>query len=89
MLKDKVKFEVIVGSDESFDYPLVVTTASTSKGIEFDYVIIPFVDEVNYHSPLDRNMLYVASTRALHELDILYEGKKSKFLKRHEYTKND
>ena len=59
------------------------------EGIEFDYVIIPFVDEVNYHSPLDRNMLYVASTRALHELDILYEGKKSKFLKRHEYTKND
>lgn len=89
MLKDKVKFEVIVGSDESFDYPLVVTTASTSKGIEFDYVIIPFADEANYHSPLDRNMLYVASTRALHELDILYEGKKSKFLKRHEYTKND
>lgn len=81
MLRDKVNFELIVGSDESFDYPLILTTASTSKGIEFDYVIIPNVDEQNYHSPLDRNMLYVASTRALHELDIVYEGKKSKFIK--------
>lgn len=81
MLKDKVDFELIVGSDESFDYPLILTTASTSKGIEFDYVIIPNVDESNYRSPLDRNMLYVASTRALHELDLVYEGKKSKFIK--------
>lgn len=81
MLKGKVNFELIVGSDESFDYPLILTTASTSKGIEFDYVIIPNVDEANYRSPLDRNMLYVASTRALHELDLVYEGKKSKFIK--------
>lgn len=81
MLKEKVDIELIVGSDESFDYPLILTTASTSKGIEFDYVIIPNVDEVNYRSPLDRNMLYVASTRALHELDLVYEGKKSKFIK--------
>lgn len=80
MLKGKVKFELIVGSDESFDYPLILTTASTSKGIEFDHVIIPNVDENNYRSPLDRNMLYVASTRALHELDLIYEGKKSKFI---------
>ncbi len=82
MLEGKLKVEVIVGSDHSFDYPLVLTTASTSKGIEFDHVIIPFVDEANYRSPLDKNLLYVASTRALHQLEIIYENKKSKFLKK-------
>ena len=82
MLKDKVEYEVIVGSDMSFDYPLVITSASTSKGIEFDHVIVPNVDDVNYRSSLDRNMLYVASTRALHQLEFLYENKKSKFLKK-------
>lgn len=89
MLHNKVKFEVVLGSDLTFDYPLVVTTASTAKGIEFDHVIVPFADAENYHSPLDRNLLYVATTRALHQLEFVYEGKKSKFLKRHDYAKND
>ena len=87
LLKNKIDFEVIVGADHSFDYPLVITTASTAKGIEFDHVIVPYVDEGNYHSSLDKNLLYVACTRALHQLEIVYEGKRSKFIKRHEYTK--
>lgn len=82
MLKGREEFEIIVGSDFSFDYPLVITTASTSKGIEFDHVIVPFADKDNYHSSLDRNMLYVASTRALHQLEFIYEGHMSKFLKK-------
>ncbi len=82
MLKGREEFEIIVGSDYSFDYPLVITTASTSKGIEFDHVIVPFADKDNYHSSLDKNMLYVASTRALHQLEFVYEGHRSKFLKK-------
>ena len=81
MLHGKLDYEVIVGTDMSFDYPLVVTTSSTSKGIEFDHVIIPFVSDENYHSSLDKNLLYVATTRALHQLEIVYEGKRSRFLK--------
>lgn len=87
MLRDLVKFEIIVGSDSSFDFPLVITTSSTSKGIEFDHVIVPFVDAENYHSSLDKNLLYVATTRALHQLEIVYEGRRSKLLKRHDYAK--
>lgn len=81
MLHGILDYELIVGSDHSFDYPLVITTASTSKGIEFDHVIIPFADDENYHSSLDKNLLYVASTRALHQLEIIYEGKRSRLLK--------
>ena len=82
MLEGKEDFETILGSDYSFDYPLIITTSATSKGIEFDHVIIPFVDKDNYHSELDKNMLYVATTRALHQLEFIYEGHKSKFLKK-------
>ena len=89
MLHGKVKYEVIVGSDLTFDYPLVITTASTAKGIEFDHVIVPYATVENYHSSLDRNLLYVATTRALHQLEFIYEGRKSKFLKRHDYAKSD
>ena len=89
MLHGKVKFEVIIGTDLTFDYPLVLTTASTAKGIEFDHVIVPYATAENYQSSLDRNMLYVATTRALHQLEFIYEGRKSKFLKRHDYAKID
>ena len=82
MLDGKEKYEVIVGSDFSFDFPLVITTAATSKGIEFDHVIVPFADKENYRSELDKNMLYVATTRALHKLELVFEGQKSKFLKK-------
>ena len=82
MLDGKEKFEIILGSDYSFDFPLIITTSATSKGIEFDHVIIPFVDKNNYRSELDKNMLYVATTRALHQLEFIYEGQKSKFLKK-------
>ncbi len=82
LLKNQIQFKIIVGTDYSFDYPLVLTTAATSKGIEFDHVIIPYADKCNYYSELDKNMLYVATTRALHKLDIIYEGEKSRFLKK-------
>ncbi|MEX0996932.1 MAG: hypothetical protein WDZ45_07780 [Flavobacteriaceae bacterium] len=31
-------------------------------------VEVPFVSEKNYHTPADRQMLYVACTRAMHRL---------------------
>ena len=89
ILNGKVKFEILVGADLTFDYPLVITTASTAKGIEFDHVIVPYATAENYHSSLDRNLLYVATPRALHQIEFIYEGRKSKFLKRHDYAKND
>ena len=71
-LKAEIDIYLVKGTDNSFDKPLIITTASTSKGIEFDHVIVPNVDEENYHGALGKNLLYVASSRALHKLDILY-----------------
>ncbi len=48
-----------------------------SKGLEFDAVIINNASEDVYNSSnnLDMKLLYVAITRALHEIDIVYNGK--------------
>ncbi|MBR1413647.1 MAG: UvrD-helicase domain-containing protein [Bacilli bacterium] len=47
-----------------------------AKGLEFDAVIINNANEQIYSSEnkLDMKLLYVAITRALHELDIVYSG---------------
>ena len=51
-----------------------------AKGLEFDEVIIPQMNDRNYCSAIDKSMLYVAVTRAMHKLTITYCGKLSKFI---------
>ncbi len=54
-----------------------------SKGLEFDAVIINDASENMYSSDstLDMKLLYVAITRALHEVDIIYSNELTKPLK--------
>ena len=59
----------------------ILTCVFYSKGLEFDTVILPNVSEENYNSEIDKNILYVASTRALHKLYVFYIGNKSKLIK--------
>jgi len=56
---------------------IIVTSAHISKGLEFDQVIIPHADNKNYRSEIDRSMLYVAVTRAMHSLYLTYTGKQT------------
>lgn len=58
----------------AFVQGIVITSAHMAKGLEFDEVIIPQADERNYHSEIDRSMLYVAATRAMHRLTLTYSG---------------
>lgn len=53
---------------------IIITTSHMAKGLEFDEVIIPQADDKNYHSTIDRSMLYVAVTRAMHKLTVTYSG---------------
>lgn len=59
---------------------LIITTIYLSKGLEYDYVILPNVDHDVYYSELDRQNLYVATTRALHGLFVFYEKQPSSFI---------
>jgi DNA helicase-2/ATP-dependent DNA helicase PcrA len=52
-----------------------------AKGLEFDEVIIPQANDRNYNSEIDRSMLYVGVTRAMHKLTVTYHGKLSEILK--------
>ena len=51
---------------------IIITSAHMAKGLEFDEVIIPQTDDKNYHSNIDKSMLYVAATRAMHKLTLTY-----------------
>lgn len=66
-------------SQEFYDGVMVMSVAM-SKGLEFDRVIIVDVDDENYCTGYDRGLLYVACTRAMHGLTLLYSGSPSRFL---------
>lgn len=53
---------------------LMVMPASVSKGLEFDVVIIPNSSKQNYKSFIEKNLLYVSCTRALHMLYLTQVG---------------
>jgi len=48
-----------------------VISAFNSKGLEFDYVIVPQVNPKNYSREYDINLLFIACSRAMHKLDLI------------------
>lgn len=64
----------------AFAAGVIVTSAHISKGLEFDSVIVPHVNDANYANEMDRGMLYIACTRAMHELHLTHDGPLSHFL---------
>ncbi len=60
---------------------IMILPASLSKGLEFDMVILPNVSAKNYNNFLDKNLLYVSCTRALHKLYLSTTSKVTKFIK--------
>lgn len=51
-----------------------VFTPHLAKGLEFDRVIVADASVQNHHTELDRNPLYLASTRAMHRMTIFTVG---------------
>lgn len=76
----------VTANDDLNDAKFSVCTISNqlAKGLEFDAVIINNANEKIYSSdnPLDMKLLYVAITRALHKLDIIYSGSLTKPLEK-------
>lgn len=61
-------------------FAVTVTAVAQAKGVEFDAVLLADASEERYHEPIDRTLLYVAATRALHALKVSAEGTLSPFL---------
>lgn len=66
---------------EDYQERVLVTTCATAKGIEFDAVIIPNADKENYKNTIDKNIVYVSATRALHKLCFTTENEPTIFTK--------
>lgn len=74
------KFKVLNEAGSLTKAKNVITTPAKAKGVEFDCVIVPFANDTNYHNELDKNLLYVSATRALHKLYFVTDKKPSRFL---------
>ncbi len=76
------KFKQLDSEKNVSNSKLIITTPAKAKGVEFDCVIIPFATQENYNNELDKNLLYVSATRALHKLYFLSDKEPSRFLKK-------
>ena len=75
-------YDVHLISPEStrFINGISITSIQMSKGLEFDEVIVPCVDKATYFTKYDGSLLYIACTRAMHRLTLLYTGEISPLL---------
>lgn len=64
----------------SFKEGVIITTAHLAKGLEFDEVIVPFASARNYATDVDRGMLYIACTRAMHKLTLTFTKERTSFI---------
>lgn len=79
-LKNDFELNLLNAASVAFGNGIVITTAHLAKGLEFDNVIVPYATGENYFTEPDRQMLYVACTRAMHKLSLTHTGEKSTFL---------
>jgi len=75
------KSYLLTSQSASFIKGIVICTAHMAKGLEFDHVIVPEADDDNYASTIDKRMLYVACTRAMHRLTVTSSKKLTRFIK--------
>lgn len=78
LLSKGVDCRLVVDGDFRFGPGISVTCVDEVKGLEFDYVIIPDASAANYPDTGEaRRALYVAATRALARLWLLWSGRAS------------
>ncbi len=72
--------QLLTADSITFREGVIITTAHLAKGLEFDEVIVPFATARTYHTAVDKGMLYVACTRAMHRLTLTYAGEATALL---------
>ena len=79
---DGDRLQLLSEDSQSFAPGVIVCTAHLAKGLEFDHVVLPEVSEANYFTDMDRNLLYVGCTRAMHRLTLTATGEVTELLGR-------
>lgn len=76
-IKHKLDIQLIKNGSVSDLQGVFILPVYMSKGLEFDTVLICDADSQNYHDEDDKNLLYIACTRALHKLSLFCENEVS------------
>lgn len=76
-IKHKLDIQLIKNGSVSDLQGVFILPVYMSKGLEFDAILICDADSQNYHDEDDKNLLYVACTRALHKLSLFCENEVS------------
>lgn len=80
LLSEETEVHLITPESISFNHGVTIASVQMSKGLEFDDVIIPDAESTTYKTEYDRNLLYIACTRAMHQLTLLYTKEISGFV---------
>ncbi|OOB79543.1 MAG: hypothetical protein BEN19_07490 [Epulopiscium sp. Nuni2H_MBin003] len=76
----KLRALYILRDDTILKDEVLVMPTYMVKGLEYDVVIVYDASEDNYNSVFDKQLLYIACSRALHRLDVLFLGKCTHFI---------
>ncbi len=73
--------QLLTPDSQRFTKGITITSIQMSKGLEFDEVIILSANSETYHTDYDRKLLYIACTRAMHRLSLIYTGELTELIK--------
>ena len=79
-LSNREHVHLLTPESSRFTNGVSIASIRMAKGLEFDEVVIPDADVENYATEFDRRLLYVACTRAMHRLSLLYTGARSRLI---------
>ena len=79
-LDPSFSLSLLIEERAKFEAGVIIVPVFLAKGLEFDAVIIPEANRDVYGEEYQRRILYVACSRALHSLSLLYTGRLSPFV---------
>ena len=79
-LSRKLDIHQLSPDEEGYQKGIHIMPIYMAKGLEYDAVIVYEVNDQHYNEPEDKQLLYIACTRALHRLSLCHTGEMSHFL---------
>ena len=70
-LKQKLDLELIISAEDELRENIVIMPVIYAKGLEFDTVIVAGDFKKDFYGVIEKNLLYLMCTRALHRLYLL------------------
>lgn len=74
------KPHLLTSESTKFNQGVIICSAHMAKGLEFDQVLVPGATGDNYNTQMDRNLMYIACTRAMHHLILTHAGVATRFI---------